>query len=338
MHDPGSIAESDRVERSMTRFLRPAVSMLSPQGRNGRLTILIFHRVRATQDELYPNEVHAASFLERMRIVQAWFNVIPLEEAVTRLASGALPARALSITFDDGYADNCTVALPILQQLGLHATFFVATGFLDGRRMWNDTVVEVLRRAGGSELDLSSIGLGTHPLDSSHRRRAAIDHILAQLKYLPPDRRRETADALATRSGVALPDDLMMSSDQLRSLACAGMGIGAHTVTHPILTRLDDASALREIADGRDQLEGIVRQPVGLFAYPNGKPDQDYAVVHVQMVAKLGFQAAFSTAWGAASGTDSRFELPRFTPWDPGALRFVGRLAANMTRKVRVAA
>ena len=82
-----------------------------------------------------------------MRFAKANFNVISLADGVAGLKRGCLPPRALSITFDDGYRDNHDIALPILLQLGLPATFFVATGFLDGGRMFNDTVIEAVRFA-----------------------------------------------------------------------------------------------------------------------------------------------------------------------------------------------
>ena len=73
--------------------------------------------------------------------VRRHFNVIPLIQAVERLQSGVLPARALAITFDDGYANNEQIAAPILKKLGLPATFFIATAYLDGGRMFNDSIV-----------------------------------------------------------------------------------------------------------------------------------------------------------------------------------------------------
>ncbi|MGH8851496.1 MAG: polysaccharide deacetylase family protein [Casimicrobiaceae bacterium] len=302
------------------------------------MTILIFHRVRAAPDELFPNEMHAAAFADCLQCVRNWFNVLALDEASAALDRGSVPARALAITFDDGYADNATVALPILQRLALPATFFVATGFLDGGRMWNDTVIEALRGAAGPELDLSAQGLGKHAIGSPQQRKVAIGAILALLKYLPRDERQARVDTIAAQAKVALPDDLMMTGDQLRSVAAAGMTIGGHTVTHPILARLDEAAARREIADGRDALEAIVRQPVRLFAYPNGKPDVDYAGAHVRMAKQLGFAAAVSTAAGAAQRGDPLHQLPRFTPWDRSTARWGLRLARNLFTRIEIAA
>ena len=314
----------------MARWLRLPLQLLSPGGAHERLSILIFHRVHARADPLFPSEVHADFFVDCMQWIKGWFNVLPLDDAVTAFAGRSLPDRALAITFDDGYADNATVALPILRRLGLHATFFIATGFLDGGRMWNDTVIEVVRAHRKRELDLSTLGLGVHDVSSVQSRRAVIAALLGDLKYRPHAERAALVERVAATSGVELPPGPMMSLDQLRELAAAGMGIGAHTVTHPILANLPEADARREIADGRDALEGLVRQPVKLFAYPNGKPDVDYRAAHVDMVQKLGFAAAASTKRGAARWGDSLFELPRFTPWDRTPERYGARLARNL--------
>lgn len=329
LHQRDAVTDAAPGASVMPRLL----GALSPQGRRARLTILIFHRVREQPDPLFLGDMDAASFRQRLLWIRSWFNVLPLEEAVARLAGGSLPARALAITFDDGYADNCTVALPILREFGVHATFFIATAFLDGGRMWNDTVIEAIRRARADMLDLSGLDLGRHRIDSAAARRAAIDALLPRLKYLPLPVRDERAAAIGSLAAVDLPSDLMMTGPQVAALAAAGMGIGGHTATHPILARLDAASARREMADGRDALEARLRQPVTLFAYPNGKPGEDYTAAHVRMARDVGFTAAVSTAHGAARIGDSIFELPRFTPWDRSPLRFGLRLARNLVRR-----
>jgi hypothetical protein len=79
-------------------------------------------------------------------------------------------------------------------------------------------------------------------------------------------------------------------------------------------------------------LEALVGEPIALFAYPNGKPRQDYAGAHVELVRTAGFDAACSTAWGVASRSSDVFQIPRFTPWDREAWRFGLRLAQNLRR------
>jgi peptidoglycan/xylan/chitin deacetylase (PgdA/CDA1 family) len=128
------------------------------------------------------------------------------------------------------------------------------------------------------------------------------------------------------------PDDLMMSSEQVRGLRRAGMQIGAHTVSHPILAKLQAQEAADEMGRSRDALQALLGEKVGLFAYPNGKPGTDYLPeVHPALVRELGFDAAVSTRWAAARRGEDVFQIPRFTPWDRGRLKFGLRLARNLS-------
>jgi len=122
----------------------------------------------------------------------------------------------------------------------------------------------------------------------------------------------------------------MMTDGQVRALRHAGMLIGGHTVNHPILASLGTDAVRDEIARGRDTLQAILGQRVGLFAYPNGKPGRDYQPAAVDVVRSLGFDAAVSTVPGAGRQGTDLFQLPRFTPWDRSAAKFGLRLARNL--------
>jgi peptidoglycan/xylan/chitin deacetylase (PgdA/CDA1 family) len=278
---------------------RPLLRLLSPGGRRG-LSIMIYHRVLAAPDPLFPGEIDRHAFGRHLSLLKSSFNVLGLEQAVLLARAGALPPRAACITFDDGYADNATEALPMLQRYGLTATFFVATGFLDGGRMWNDTVIELVRRAPGPYFDARTAGLGRLPLPDPAARRGVIGTLLGHLKYLPMERRLALIERLAAEADYALPHDLMMSGAQVRQLHAAGMGVGAHTVNHPILAAIPARQAGDEIAAGKRQLETLLRAPVPLFAYPNGKPNLDYRAEHVGMVRELGFTAPTCTSCRAS--------------------------------------
>ena len=317
---------------SPSRLYRGLINMLSPGGSRSRLSILIYHRVLPEIDPLFPTEVDAKTFDAHMGQCAECFRIIPLLEAVKGLRRGNLPARAACITFDDGYADNAEIALPILQKHGIPATFFVATGFLDGGRMWNDTVIELVRRAPGQWLDLGAMGLGRFAIGSIPQRQQTIYALLGKLKYLSMETRQSQVDEMRTRIPVMLPENLMMTSNQIRQLHNSGMEIGGHTVNHPILARLEKAAAQAEIANGKETLENIIRAPVKLFAYPNGKPGQDYHWGHVEIIRNLGFEGAVSTSWGSAKGGGDLYQLPRFTPWDQGSVRFMFRMAQNMLK------
>lgn len=305
------------------------VSLLSPAGRSARLLIMIYHRVLAERDPLLPGEVDADGFDWQMRLMARYFNVLPLSEGSRLLQAGHLPAQAACITFDDGYADNLHVAVPILRRYGLPATFFIATGFLDGGRMWNDSIIEWARRAPGAQWDLSEWGLGTWRIGTMEERQRAAMALVYQLRHLDFDERNAKVEALVSGSFAEHQEGLMLTADELRALMRAGMELGAHTVNHPILTRLDDDRARREISDSKEVLERVTGRSVTLFAFPNGTPGKDYDDRHVAMVKDAGFEAAVSTRRAVARRGSDVFQLPRFTPWHSNPARFHEALARS---------
>ena len=294
------------------------------------LTILTFHRVLRAPDALRLGEPVAAKFGLQMRWLARHFSVLPLTEAVDRLRRGALPSRACCITFDDGYADNLTVALPILERYRLPATVFVATGYLDGGRMFNDAVVDAVAHAAATTLDLRELGLGRYSLATMEQRRTSVAAILERLKYRPPTERDADIEGLVKLAGCgALPRDIMLTSAQVTELSRRGVEIGGHTVAHTILTTLDDDRARQEMATGKRQLETITGRPVRAFAYPNGRPNRDYAARHAAMAREVGFDLAVTTASGVANPASDVFQLPRFTPWGSSMTILGARMMRN---------
>ncbi|MDD5036152.1 MAG: polysaccharide deacetylase family protein [Methylococcaceae bacterium] len=313
---------------------RTVGNFLSPGGAGASLSILIYHRVLPEVDELFPTVATATSFDTQLDTLKKVFNVLPLGEAVARLKSSSLPPRAACITFDDGYEDNVRIALPILQHHGLQATFFIATAYLNGGHMFNDRVIHAVRHSKDKHIDLSQLGLGEYDIGTLEEKRTVIDAILKRVKYLSLGHRENVAEELVSLiTDKPLPNDLMMTTEQLKALSEAGMEIGGHTARHPILAKLDEASAIREIREGKDYLEGIVGKPITLFAYPNGKPEADYLAKQVDIPRRLGFEAAVSTRWGVATRHSDLFQLPRFTPYSENPNRFAPMLLQNLRRK-----
>jgi peptidoglycan/xylan/chitin deacetylase (PgdA/CDA1 family) len=304
------------------------------RGRSSFLT-LIFHRVLPEWDPLLPDEPSRASFAAQLDLVSRLFNVLPLSEAVARAASRSLPARAACITFDDGYANNLEVAAPLLAERRLPATVFVATGFLGGRNMWNDTLIESIRRA-PRQFDLADLGLPRFELDGIAARRAAIGSLLDALKYLSPVERAARVAAIADRIDAAGASRLMLTEDGVRQLEKWGIEVGAHTLHHPILTQLGDEESWDEIIGSKRTIEDILGHRITGFAYPNGRPARDYERRHVEMVRKAGFHYAVSTAWGCAGARSDPLQLPRLAAWDRTPLRYAARLIRAYTQRTSV--
>ncbi|MBL8483669.1 MAG: polysaccharide deacetylase family protein [Rhodocyclaceae bacterium] len=317
---------------------RNVYRLLSPRGGRARLSILINHRVLPAADPLIPGEPDARLFEARVRMLRDTCNLLSLTEALDRLAEGSLPERAAVVTFDDGYADNHDIAMPILHKLGVPATFFIATGFLGGGIMFNDQVVEAVRGAQEAVLDLAWLGLGKVPVAGLDAKRAAIERILPIVKYLPFDARREAGQRLAREAGVKYPVDLMMTHEQVRAMHRGGMEMGGHTRNHPILAGLDTEAARAEIENGKADVEDVLGRRIDLFAYPNGKPGVDYTVVHAALARAAGYRCALSTATGSVGAGADLYQLARFMPWGPGPWRYQAQIAGNLLREPELSA
>lgn len=318
----------------MNPLLRAMTALAAPAGERSRLSVFYFHRTLAEPDPLLPSEPDARMFERILGWIGSQFRVLEPLEACNRLYDGTLPSRPAILTFDDGYQDNFTVALPILRRHGMQAAFFVSTGFLEGGMMFNDRVIEAVRRAEGDVAIPGSQGGDIRlSVRSNQERRTAIDTILAAVKHLPQKVREERVAQLEHDVGMASHGGpskrKMMDADQVLALHRSGMRIGGHTRTHPILLNMEDSDARTEIDGGLEDLARIIGERPSLFAYPNGRRAADFDVRHVAMLRESGVRFAFTTHAGAATREASRWELPRFTPWDRTRYRFAARAFMN---------
>jgi peptidoglycan/xylan/chitin deacetylase (PgdA/CDA1 family) len=311
--------QRDWIARSFVRVARAV-------DRRPGLSIMLFHRVLTDYDPFRPGDLTATEFEAIVEVLTRDFTVLPLDEAVARLEANSLPPAAASITFDDGYRDNLEIATPLLAQHGIVATIFITTGFLNGEWMFNDRVIEACRQTRKASMVFRA--LGSQPIDlSGEKARVRAAHaILDKAKYLDFGARVAAVAELEEALEVRLGRGPMLDADGVRQLRNAGMAIGAHTVDHPILTKVDDATARAQIHESRHHLVELLREPVTQFAFPNGKPGKDYGTTHVHMVVESGFHCAVSTLPCTARPGMSRYELPRFTPWDKAPWRFASRL------------
>jgi peptidoglycan/xylan/chitin deacetylase (PgdA/CDA1 family) len=247
----------------------------------GRGVILMLHRVRPWGPRKFaPNRVleitpeflgFALSELRR-----EGFDIIPLDAVPDRLRRGLGGQPFAALTFDDGYRDNVEHAWPVLIRHRAPWTVFITTDFAEGRgRLWwvelEQTVAlkdRVTLALGGERLDLST--------RTAREKQTAFDFIHARVRAGPPDRLRELTASLAAEPEAGadcLAADLCLNWDEIQSLASEpDVTIGAHTISHPILAKLDPPAASREIGDSKARLEGRLGRPVRHLAYPFGDP------------------------------------------------------------------
>lgn len=285
--------------------------LLSGGYARSRLPILTYHRVLAKADPMMPWDPHGATFRSQMKLLRDCCAPCTLTRATKLLQNSELPPNSVCVTFDDGYLDNHDVALPILAELGIPATFFIATDFLCGEIMWNDLVISAVR----------SLAQGTHEFEAIGRIEIRDDaskpdialRVLRRIRYEPAERRRQIALAMVHHAGIKDQIDkrMMMTDEMIRSLRDAGMEIGAHTKSHPILSSLSDKDARSEIVGSKIYLESLLDREITTFAYPNGRFGVDETERDADLVKRAGFSAAVTTDWGTASAESYRYALPR---------------------------
>jgi peptidoglycan/xylan/chitin deacetylase (PgdA/CDA1 family) len=219
------------------------------------------------------------------------------------------------LTFDDGYLDNYDCAYPILRNHGLTATFFVCTGLLDnGCLSWWDEIAWMVRTSQKQSLVLHP--WFSTPIPLGYDREHAVHDIIATYRSLEGDRPTAFLDAVGEATGtgrapMSLARDLWMSWDQVREMRSGGMTIGAHTVNHPILSRLSAEQQLAEVAGSRDRIATELGETPRLFAYPVGKKQTFNADTRAALKAS-GFSYAFSFYGGLQPFTlIDRFDIRR---------------------------
>lgn len=290
--------------------MRAALALTRPR----RFLVLCYHRVNDSGHPYFggmPTEL----FREQMQVLRDGFSVHFLHELVEGAARGDIPANAVAITFDDGYRDNYTNAYPILRELSLPATIFLVTDAIDGDRLiWHDRVFDAFHRtrAERARFDGTELLLG----DRGERRRA-LARVLSVVRRSSPEAREELIGGLLSELGVTTePEDgwNKLSWDQVREMNGNGIRFGSHTLDHPILSRVSEEEARRQIRDSKARIEEELGAAVTEFAYPNGRT-VDFGAVTKRILAEEGFRSAVTTVGGANDGASDPFELRRVGMW-----------------------
>jgi peptidoglycan/xylan/chitin deacetylase (PgdA/CDA1 family) len=258
-----------------------------------QLRILMYHRFR-DRDAIARQCTH----------IRAHYTPVSLSQAADWLQSGAWPDNALAITVDDGYRDFYQIAYPIFREYGMRATVYLVSDFVDRRQwLWVDRVrwsyLNSATALGSREerLKTAYTAIEAAKLMANSERLAWLDSLPAALGVQPPEQ--------------PPPDYEPMTWDEVRDAAMHGIDFGAHTVTHPILSRLGAPAELRaEIEGSKRRLESELGRPVEHFCYPNGA-SHDFTAEAVDIVRAAGFRTATTTGPGTVSRGDDPYRLRR---------------------------
>lgn len=303
--------------------------------RGRHLVILGWHNVEGTY--CFPSAPGTGTdgLTQQFRFLARFANVVSLPDALDALARGqALPPRAVALTFDDGYLDNLEIAAPILQSLGLPATFFLVPELLDGGLIpWWEQLGWAFHHATRSELqwDNLTLALGEHTRDASYRV------VSSRLKLLNESARRAAVrDLIVTLEpedpvGYSTP---IMGWDQARSLRRQGFTIGSHTMHHAILANESRAAQADDLRESRDVLRSRLGAGIDLLAYPNGTV-ADFNQPTLEGAQAAGYRGAVTTIDGWNDSDTPSWELRRFIMYPEWGIKGFGIVPRHPARILR---
>jgi peptidoglycan/xylan/chitin deacetylase (PgdA/CDA1 family) len=306
--------------------LRSVVHRIWPP--NPKPLILLYHRIAEDPIDHWGLAVSPARFEEHLCVLRRTRHPFPLSEFVRGLLADTLPADAVALTFDDGYVDNLIAGKPRLVAEDVPATVFLATGYIDRpEAFWWDELAKLILFDLGPQSFKIAIGEGTMQFDfgagsparehgatataSLTSRREALWTLRQALLPLDDETRRQIMVKLRSifigrdhRASLGRA----MTGEEVRTLVADGlMTIGAHTVTHPVLSGLGAAACLREVTESKFACEALIGASVEAFAYPYG----DHDAKACEAVKSAGFAFACSVKRAPAIAKSDVFALPR---------------------------
>ena len=296
--------------------------------RNPKYIVLGYHNVGEGGLPLYcrlPKQV----FAQQMSYIRRHYRVISLIQMMEELRDPPARGQSVVVTFDDGYAGTYFGAFPVLKEYAIPATVYLTAGSIEtGEAPWYDRIFLQLQQA-APQLALSlDIDHKVELSNFGNRVEAAMTVVMYLRTLRDDDRRRwcESLDGITPLRSRSQIQGAMMNWDQIREMQAAGVSFGCHTMTHPVLSRLDTEAMRKEIAESKRLIESRLDTYVSDFAFPFGKP-KDCGSIGASTLRELGLKTAMTTIVGVNQPGADLFRLRRMVQGNETSLAmFVYRL------------
>ncbi len=318
-------------------FARPIISVANRFGLintyshiisnlKSKVVILVYHRIVAKNDSWSIDTVETSDFEKQMKYIAKTHEILSLEKLVRAIVEKKpLHKRTAVVTFDDGYKDNYTNAFPILKKYNIPATVFLTTGHIGTDNIfWWDKIGYVLYNTKLNMLKLEDFGvISPYSLNNISQ---SLNSILERFKRVPEDKKDDILAKLVKISDVDIPKnmgrDMILSWEEVKEMNENGINFGAHTVTHPILSKISLKQVKHEIAQSKKDIEKRLSKPVNTFCYPNGQAD-DFNAEIINLLKESGFICAVTTIPKTVSSKADLFDLGRIPPgWNFDSFKF----------------
>lgn len=286
----------------------------------------MYHRVGTNKDIWSVDAINTSDFEKQMKYLLRTHKIISLEKLARAIVEKrTLPERAAVVTFDDGYKDNYTNVFPILKKYNIPATVFLTTGHIGTDNLfWWDKIGYILCNTKLKRLELEDFG--DISLPSKGNISQSLDKIINRLNRTSEDKKCDLIEKLVEISDVDIPKgmgrNVILSWEEVKEMNENGINFGAHTVTHPILTRLSAKQAKHEIVQSKKDIKRRLNKPVTAFSYPNGLTD-DFNAEIIDLLKESGFICAVTRIPKMIISKTDLYELGRLFPgWNYESFKF----------------
>lgn len=296
--------------------------------------ILLYHRVTTLPSDPEMLAVTPENFRAQMRYLKETLPIVRFDEDWSKVATPSI-----AVTFDDGYADNALEALPILEEVGVPATFFVSTGTIGTavEFWWHELeriILEMPHLPPVFTLADDSC-VRSWPTGTLRERQEFYQGLVRLMNDAHAECRNSWLGQLrrwAQADEIAAGTHRSMTVDELRVLANSSrVTIGAHTVKHSRLSSLSPQAQQEEISASKKQLEAWLGREISTFSYPFGRR-ADYTKQSIALCREAGFSKAAANFPGQAHRWTDQYQIPRHLVRNWPVETFTERLREFWTR------
>jgi len=277
-----------------------------------KFLILCYHRVGLGGVPLY-TQLSPELFEAQMRHLRKNYRIVSLEVGLRTLRDPQDSEPCVAITFDDGYRDVYTHAFPILRRYSIPATVYLIWDSMEtGEVSWYDRIFLALQVVPESQFEIDLDCRHCFELFTPERRFYSALEIVRHLRAASNDRRKEICSEIERR--IPLPQkhlqEKILTWEQVHAMQSAGVSIGSHTVSHPVVSRLSETEMKNELEDSKKRLEKKLTCPVLDFAFPFGH-SEDCGSAALGLLDDLGYRSGVTTVSGANTRRSNPFSLHR---------------------------
>ena len=306
------------IKSTLRKVATKAIESKSFKSRNGELVVLMYHGIVKEQPNI-PDWclVTAENFESQLIELKRHFNILPLSEAIQKLQDGEIDGPTAAITFDDGYKNNHDLAWPVLERLEVPATIYLSTNLIDSQSsIWTARLQSAFCQTLVTVLNWRQHAFNLSTIDGKKTAVSSIKKILKTEHYqVIADETALIEKALFPKTEAPkriIEDYQILSSVMIKEMATSNLiEFGAHTLNHPILSRLSREEQTMEISQSVDRVGELTGKPCTLFAYPNGSRE-DYSDITVEILEQLSINCSFSTSSGVNTKATPKHEMVRY--------------------------